>query len=392
MFFPRKIYSELKKHLYTPEVTVLTGMRRTGKTTLMKQLLSEIPSKNKVFFDFENVADRELFSQKNYDHIPIILENRGLDLSKKLFISIDEIQLVRNVPSVLKYLHDHYAIKFLVTGSSSYYLKNLFTESLSGRKKIFELFPLDFGEFLAFKSVSSVARDFSISRFSSSEYDRLSVWYEEFVRFGGFPEVVLASDDSRKKDLLVDILNSYINIDIATLADFRRKDVVYSLMQLLASRVGNRLDYAKLARHIGISQMTIKSYIDFFEQTYFLYRLPVFSDSADRVIVKAKKLYFSDSGLLNVLAEVSSGSQFENAVFTQLRHHGKLSYYALKNGREVDFIVDKSLVLETKETPVQTDERTLRSLADKLDIQQARLIGRHQSPLYEDYIWGGDIR
>ncbi len=392
MFFSRKIYSSLKEHLSSREVTVLTGMRRTGKTTLIRQLLTEIPSENKIYFDFENIADRELFSEKNYDAILLALAGRGLDVKGKLFIAIDEIQLASNIPSVIKYLHDHHDIKFLVTGSSSYYLKNLFSESLAGRKKIFELFPLDFGEFLLFKGIPSASRDFSGSTFLLSEYERLRALYEEFIRFGGFPEVVLTSDDARKKDLLEDILSSYINVDIAMLADFRRKDIIYSLMRMLASRAGNRLDYAKLARNIGISPVTVKSYVDFFEQTYFLSRVPIFSRSPDRAIVKAKKLYFSDTGILNTLAEVSSGAQFENAVFTELRHHGEISYYALKNGREIDFIVDGEIALEVKEMPAETDMRSLRSLSGKIGVKKFRLIGRHSSPTWDDYIWGGDIR
>lgn len=391
-FYQRTIYPSLKEHLSVREVTVLTGMRRTGKTTLIRQLLSEIPSKNKLSFDFENIADREFFLQKNYDAIPIALAARGLDMKSKLYLAIDEIQLAPNSPSVIKYLYDHYDIKFLVTGSSSYYLKNLFSESLAGRKKIFELYPLDFGEFLTFKGVSHTVGDFSERNFLSSEYERLRTYYEEFIRFGGFPEVVLAANDARKKDLLTDILSSYINVDIATLADFRRKDIIYSLMQMLASRVGSRLDYAKLARNIGVSPVTVKNYVDFFEQTYFLARLPVFSRSPDRAIVKAKKLYFSDNGILNILAEVSGGTQFENAIFTQLRHHGELRYYALKNGREVDFILDGKTAFETKETPAKTDVRSVHSLALKIGIEKYRLVGRFASPTWGEYVWGGEIR
>jgi len=392
MIFPRKIYPSLKDHLAYREVTVLTGMRRTGKTTLLKQLLSDIPSDNKVYFDLENIADRELFSQTNYDNIPVILSRRGLDTKHALTIALDEIQLVPNAPSVIKYLHDHYDIKFLVTGSSSYYLKNLFSESLAGRKKIFELFPLDFGEFLTFKDVRQTPHRFLDRTFLAPEYERLRIFYDEFIRYGGFPEVALAADYARKKELLTDILSSYVNIDIAALADFRRKDVLYSLMQLLAARAGSRLNYAKLARTIGVSPVTARAYVDFLEQTYFLSRISVYSRSPERAIVKAKKLYFSDNGILNILADVSSGAQFENAVFTQLRHHGDLRYYALKSGKEIDFILNGEMALETKETPAQMDVRPLRLLTENIGIKRFRLVGRHASPVWSDFIWGGDIR
>ncbi len=114
--------------------------------------------------------------------------------------------------------------------------------------------------------------------------------------------------------------------------------------------------------------------------------------SPERAIVKAKKLYFSDNGILNILAEVSSGVQFENAVFTQLRHHGDLRYYALKGGKEIDFILSGEIAFETKETPAETDLRPLRSLAGNIGIARFSLVGRHASPVWSDFIWGGDIR
>ena len=149
--FSRKIYPALKEHLQSPHITVLTGMRRTGKTTTLKYLMGELNSANKLYIDFERLDNRELFSQKNYDTIANNFEQSGLNLKEKAYLFMDEIQLVKNLPSVIKYLYDHYGIKFVVTGSSSYYLKNLFSESLSGRKKIFELYTLDFFEFLDLK-------------------------------------------------------------------------------------------------------------------------------------------------------------------------------------------------------------------------------------------------
>ena len=151
MNFKRKIYSSLEKHLSVKQVTVLTGMRRTGKTTLVKQLMEVSNIEHKLFFDLEKLEDRDRFDVRNYDLIISRLSSEGFDFSKKVMICIDEIQLLPNIPSVIKYLYDHYDIKFIVTGSSSCYIKNKFQESMAGRKKIFEIYPLDFGEYLTFK-------------------------------------------------------------------------------------------------------------------------------------------------------------------------------------------------------------------------------------------------
>lgn len=368
-------------------------MRRVGKTTLVKQLLSEIPSENKVYFDLERLDNRELFSEKNYEAIISAFSKRGLDLSKKLFVAIDEIQLSKNITSVLKYLYDNYDIKFIVTGSSSFYLKNFFSESLAGRKKIFELFPLDFGEFLAFKSVSfKVSDKIWQSKLQVAEYERLKSYYEDYITFGGFPEVVLAKTQQDKKDLLADIISSYINIDVASLSDFREQKSFYDLTKLLASRVASRLDYTKLSRLSGLSRPTVINYLEFLEKTYLIVRVSVFTKNLDREIVKAKKLYFCDNGLMNILAQVSSGVQLENAVFNQLRHYGELNYYALKTGQEIDFILDKKMALEVKETPTQSDIKSLSILADVAGLKNRRLVGRFISPRFKDYIWAGDIK
>jgi predicted AAA+ superfamily ATPase len=192
MIYQRKIYKKIKKYFSAKQIIVITGMRRVGKTTILKQILSEIKSTNKIYFDLEKLSDRNVFGQKNYDNILLDIERKGIDIKKKIYLAIDKIQFLPNITSVIKYLYDHYGVKFFVTGSSSYYLKNLFTQSLAGRKIIFELFPLDFGEFLTFKEVYHKEKNFFEEKFSEFEYERLRFYYEEFVDFGGFPEIVLA--------------------------------------------------------------------------------------------------------------------------------------------------------------------------------------------------------
>jgi predicted AAA+ superfamily ATPase len=187
MVYPRTIYPHILEHAKTPLVTVLTGMRRTGKTTLVKKLLTDLSNKNALFFDLQRADIRELFRQKNYDALREAFIERGLSSEIPMVIALDEIQLVPEIPEIIKYLYDHYGIKFIVTGSSSYYLKHLFTESLAGRKKVFELFPLDFGEYLTFKDVYHKDIDSWNQDFNLDEYRRLSGYYEEYIRFGGFP-------------------------------------------------------------------------------------------------------------------------------------------------------------------------------------------------------------
>lgn len=391
MIYQRKIYPELLKHAQKSLNTVLTGMRRTGKTTLMKQLLVDLPNKNSLFLDLERPDNREIFLQKNYENIRDDFLRRGLSDKVAMVVALDEIQFVHEIPSVIKYLSDHYPIKFIVTGSSSYYLKNVFSESLSGRKKIFELYPLDFAEYLTFKGIQNVPGDWVSSQVSASEYMRLSRYYEDYIQYGGFPQVVMAETTADKIDLLADIMSAYINVDVQTLADFVDVRNVYNLIKILASRVGGRVEVSKLAQLSGLSRPTVTNYLEFLEKTYLIMTVPVHTNSIDREIVKARKLYFGDTGLANHLTQLSSGAQFENTLYNQLARQGKLEYYALKNGLEIDFVYNKQIALEAKETPTKSDLPQLDRLARSAKVAQSRLVGRKLTNSFTDYIWGGTI-
>ncbi len=420
LYFKRKIYEDVKKHMESNDVTIITGMRRTGKTTLVQHLLSDIDSKNKIFLDLEKISNRDLFSDKNYDNVILNLEQQGLNKDERMYIAIDEIQTLPNISSVVKYLNDHYNIKFILTGSSSYYLKNLFTESLSGRKKLFELYPLDFGEFLTFKnvphkSISSITdiKNFnthgqdSKHEFDAHEYERLKAYYEEYIEFGGFPKVVLANSREEKRQILEDIISSYINIDIKSIADFKDANAISNLVKMLAARTGSKLDYSKIGRLIGLSRQTVQNYISLFEKTYLISLVSVHSNNKDREIVKAQKIYFQDNGLLSALAQVDSGSKFENALYNQLKHLGEVKYFSLKDGREIDFILEyeanskvdsesllvssQKIALEAKETADEGDLATLHAISIKADVKKYSVITRHKPLKFKDCVWGGNI-
>jgi predicted AAA+ superfamily ATPase len=392
MNFKRKIFNFLEKHLSVKQVTVLTGMRRTGKTTLVKQLMEASDIEQKLFFDLERIDHRELFSYKNYDSTIKELEKEGVDFSKKVMICIDEIQLLPNIPSVIKYLYDHYDIKFIVTGSSSYYIKNKFQESMAGRKKIFEIYPLDFGEYLTFKNIKyKTLSNLEELESSTNSATSLQFEYEDYCTYGGFPEVVLTEDISEKKDLLQDILSSYINIDLVQIADIKKIPELRNIIKLLATRIGSKLDISKIANTVNLSRQTVENYIYLLENTYFIKTIPVYSLNADREIVKARKVYFLDNGIATQFAELSSGSKFENAIFNQLHHFGEVSYYQLKTGPEIDFIIDKKIAFEVKETAQTIDYKKMMNLAKNVNIEKGFVLGKNNTN-FESFVWGGMIR
>jgi predicted AAA+ superfamily ATPase len=401
---PRTLFPALKRALTDQRVIVLTGMRRVGKTTAARWLLDQAPSPNKLYLDLERLDNRAVFGESNYDLVLNFLRNRGLDLTQTAYVVLDEIQYVPNVPSVVKYLYDAQPIKFILTGSSSYYLKHFFTESLAGRKIVFEMFPLSFGEFLTFKGETWRPRaTFDDMAFDPYEYERLKGFYEEYLAYGGLPQVVLTAVPETKTELLQDILSSYINIDVRAMADFQKIAELQQLLRVLASRIGNKLDNTKLASIVGISRPTLLQYLEFLEKTYVLCRLPAYA-SADHASALGKKLYFYDNGIAGVLARLSEGALFENALFNQLRPYGELAYLTKGNDYEIDFILrpagaserpplaeQQPLALEAKINPLPADLQKVRRLAVSHALPEAHVIGRFPTPGFTEFVWGGLI-
>ncbi|MEI7578524.1 MAG: ATP-binding protein [bacterium] len=390
--YNRKIWARLKEHLSDAQTIVITGPRRVGKTTTIKWLLSQINSENKYYFDLENVANRDLFSINDYDALLNEFRNLGLNLAEQIYIAIDEIQFVKNLPSIVKYLQDTYPVKFILSGSSSYYLKNLFSESLAGRKIIFELYPLTFSEFLVFKDINYQSEfDFTNpGSLNLQMFNKYQTYYDEYIEYGGLPQVVLAAKLSDKKALLEDAYSSYINLDVQSLSDFKSLDEFRKLAKLLAARVGSKLNTTELGAVLGISRITIDAYLEFMSKTYLIKLVEVFSYSADVQARKQEKVYFIDNGILNQNAIVSSGAKFENAIASQLAYSKQLNYFENRT-KEIDFIVDSSFAIEAKETPTNQDLVLLQNRASELQLKNVFLVGKNLNKSFQDYIWGGQL-
>ena len=135
MLIERLLYKQIKPHFDSSEAIIITGMRRTGKTSLLQFIYERVDSSNKLFLDLENPLNQRYFEESNYEKVKSDLEILGLNFTRKAYLFLDEIQLAKNLPSVVKYLIDHYKVKCFLTGSASFYLKNLFSESLAGRRE-----------------------------------------------------------------------------------------------------------------------------------------------------------------------------------------------------------------------------------------------------------------
>lgn len=382
----RFLYHSLIKYLDHKNALVITGMRQVGKTTLMKQVYDEI-SLPKLWFDFDNPLDLLHFENIDYEAVYNKLLKESGAKSGRLYVFIDEIQNLPEITKIIKYLIDKHKVKFIVTGSSNYYLKNLFPESLSGRKFLFILPTLSFKEYLYFKdrreeeadadtekSIERELREYSLLEFKKYEQD-----YLEYMEFGGFPEVVTTSDMKIKKEVLRNIFASFFEKDIRILSDIKDIRELRDLILLLVPRTGNILDITKLSSESGINRVKLYDYLEFLQGVFFIKLIPKFSASIDRSVAGGKKVYFADNGILNIIGRVNDGQLFENTVANQLSLYGELSFYNKRNTSEIDFILNKETAFEVKLKTGEKDLSRLQSICSRIGINKSYLISLNYS-------------
>jgi uncharacterized protein len=194
--FKRALYNVILPQLQHKNAIVITGMRQVGKTTLMRQLFDVWEGK-KLWFDFDNPLDTLLFENIKYNAIfENLRKGVGANHDERFLVCIDEIQNYPEITKVIKLLIDHYGVKFILTGSSNYYLRNLFQEPLSGRKFLYILPVLSYKEYLYFNDLlSEEGLTYDLNEALESR-DQFSIHkqkdlYDDFLEFGGFPELVL---------------------------------------------------------------------------------------------------------------------------------------------------------------------------------------------------------
>lgn len=349
----RLLFYELKKHLGHKNALVITGMRQVGKTTLMRQLYEEVTTP-KLWFDLDNPLDQKIFEPLHYAGIYQSLKILAGSGDHRLTIFIDEAQNLPEITKIIKYFIDHYQTKCIVTGSSSFYLKNLFPESLSGRKFLYELPPIRFREFLYFRGVMSaaVAHHADVANISARgsevEFHRRESLYREYLQYGGFPEVIHTPDAATKQLVLKNIFTSFFEKDLRILSDYKDIRELRDLILLLVPRVGSMVDISKLASELGVERAKIYGLLEFLQGTFFIHLLPKFSRSVDRSVAAGRKIYFGDTGLLNSIGQVNAGQLLENAVVNQLLDYGTCSFYNKRNTAEIDVIVNNDIALEIK--------------------------------------------
>lgn len=312
-------------------VLALSGMRRTGKSTLLQQLMSEVD--NVAYFNFE---DEKLlgFSVEHFGELEeALIEVYG----PAHYWFFDEIQNVGNFEVAVRRLQDS-GKKMVITGSNSSLLSMEFGSKLTGRYKQLELFPFSFSEYLRFQNVSFEEKDFYLPEAKVM----LKTWFTQWLEQGGLPEYLKYNDEQYVKTLFDNILYR----DIIVRFGIRRHREFRELVQLLVGNLSLPVTFTSLQKSIGLSNAdTVKEYMGYLSNAYMFYEMYQYHDSLKMQLRSPRKVYLNDVAFHNLVgfsATPNQGRKLENAVFLALRR-GTSEVYSFCGKGECDFIVfDKS--------------------------------------------------
>lgn len=346
----RKLVAKILNFIEDKETIVIHGSRQVGKTTLLHYLIDNhlkdrVSESNIFYFDLEDFRFLDLCNTSTEEVISY-LKAKGADLNKRVYLFIDEVQYLNNPSSFLKLFNDRYKekIKLIVSGSSSFLIKKKFKDSLVGRIQDFELFTLDFEEFLEFKGLKYDLRD----EFPEILQRELKKLYIEFILFGGYPAIVLEDDIEKKEIKLKQIINTYIKRDVRDLAEIRDIDKFNELVKLLASQIGSLLNIWEISNTLRMAKKTVQEYIFLLENTYIIRIIRPFHRNIRSELTKMPKIFFEDTGLVNILANKTfslkvDGGLLENSIYVQLRKNLSVEdvyFWRTNKKQEVDFIID----------------------------------------------------
>ena len=382
--YRRKVIDEVLKYLDEKEVIILYGARQVGKTFILYWLKNYLEEKRKqvCYFDLEERRYLKIFNQGTEGLRKILLE-KGLNLEKKVFILIDEIQYLDNPTNFLKLIHDHHRnLKIITSGSSTFEIRRKVEKALVGRALIFEIFGLSFEEFLTFKNYQKGTTPV----LTKIKEDELKELFTEFLLYGSYPRISLISEKEKKEKYLWQIIDTYLKRDIRDLAAVKEIDKFNKLLEVLASQTGKLLNIEELANTCRLAKQTIQNYLFILENTYVIRLVRPFFQNLRSELFKTPKIYFYDSGLahllwLKTISPQILGEIFETAVFSELaKSFGKesVNYWRTKDKKEIDFILklqNKAIPIEAKVNFASFSARTINYFLEKYRLNQYHLVG-----------------
>lgn len=358
--WPRKIYlDKMTGYLKRKEIIVLKGVRRGGKSTLMFQLMAWLLennlAKNEQLF-YLNLEDFRLSNDLSADLLEkfLLLYRETINPQLQAYLFLDEIQ---NVPQWEKWLRTHYDqnknVKFIISGSSSVLLSQELSTLLTGRNLSFTIFPFNFTEYIHYQGLKITAAG-TIAEFylnNKANKSLIKNHFNNYLNFGGFPEVIKEADDDKKETLLAQYFEDIIYKDVAFRYKLREIKNVFDIATYNVSNISQPLSINNIAKVLRLSPNTVSNILEFLESAFLFTSAQFFSyslkTSLDRQ--KPRKIYALDNGFIKVASvnfSKNMGAKYENLAAQKINQiYNELFYWQEK--KEVDFIVksrDKQLL------------------------------------------------
>ncbi len=352
--FPRHLDTALKEHeRKRREIAVLLGARQVGKTTILRKLFPDAQ-----YFTLDNEPTRQVFAR--YD----VAAYRQILNPKASLVVLDEAHLLPDPGRAAKIIFDQIPEKkLIITGSSSFSIKNKASESLAGRKIDYHLYPLTFTEYLSQKMIREsldfpiltkvVSGDFPADKKIARTFDLKAV-LENVLLYGLYPVMVSQPADQL---YLKNLADSVVFKDLLELSLIENRQAATALLKLLAFQIGNLVSVSELADKVGLDVKTVRRYLSLFEQSFLIFFLHPYSSRRRDEISKMPKVYFYDLGLRNALIEnfapvvirPDGGALLENFMISEVfkeNFYGnfgfKLNFWRTKGGAEVDLVLSRA--------------------------------------------------
>ncbi len=382
-------FPELRQYLPLQEILLLLGARRTGKSTLVYQIIRSL-----LDFGTEKEAilyinlDEPVFASRAKDpaFLRELIEDhctRHENISR-FVVCIDEVQNYDHWVGTTKTLYDTRPdIRLILTGSSSALLRREISTRLSGRYFAVTVWPLSFAESLAFSGIKNPTTIRKRQHFMA------------YLTSGGFPRVVLEPQEELKFELLKNYYETIYLKDIMFPNSIRSGSDLYDVLYFLIANIGNPLSYNRIADTLHISPETVREYIGYAEDAFLFYPIKKFDYSVKKQLANPKKIYCIDTGIVSAVAFAFSqnrGSLLENAVFLALKKNMGEVYYH-KDRYECDFLIQKDKkicsaiqVTESLRNP-DTRARKLRGLREAMEaygLAEGTIITLQESGEVED--------
>lgn len=318
-------------------IKVITGVRRSGKSTLLLQyknylISKKIKEEDIIYMNFESA---KWYSIQDYQDLYKYIKEH-IKSKNKIYILLDEVQNIFKWEKAVNSLLIDFNTDIYITGSNAYLLSSELTTLLAGRVLTIKIYPFSFQEFL------------SVYPFKNNEdkYEK----FDKYLKYGGLPMLVNMNDN---EDLIINYLNDLKEVVLKKDVINRNniKDVVFldNLLKYMASVIGNLTTANAIAdfmRKNGskVTSETVDSYLKMLENAYIIYRVPRYELKGKQLLKTKGKYYFIDNGLKNIINGISSydsGSSYENLIYIELLRRGYEVYVGQYNDIEIDFIAIK---------------------------------------------------